>query len=209
MAFVKTRPDLLKPDVQIIGGPGYFPPTVKGSGFSAATVLVSVQSRGHLTLRSPDPTQLPAIYANYFSAEEDLQALVEGVNIVRRLARTKAYAPFYEREEVPGPEIQSVKQLIEFLRSNVQTMFHPVGTCKMGNDAMAVVDQHSRVHKIDNLRIVDASIMPTISSGNTNAPTIMIAEKIAEGLRKARAEPERHPARRHSRTDLSVARAAS
>src|SRR5262245_38241920 len=190
VAFVKTQPNLPKPDVQIIGGPCYFPPTVKGSGFSAATVLVSVQSRGHLTLRSPDPTQHPAIYANYLSAQEDVQALVEGMRIVRRLARTKAYAPFYESEEVPGPAIQRDEQLIEFLRGNVQTMFHAGSTCKMGNDAMAVVDEHSRVHKIDNLRIVDASIMPTITSGNTNAPTIMIAEKIADEFRK-RAELER------------------
>ena len=184
MAFVKTHPDLLKPDIQIIGGPCYFPPTVKGSGFSRATVLVSVQSRGHLTLRSPDPTQHPAIYANYFSAEEDLQALVEGVKLVRRLAQTKAYAPFYEREEIPGPQIQSDEHIIEFLRTSVQTMFHPIGTCKMGNDTMAVVDEHLRVYGIENLRVVDASIMPTIPSGNTNAPTIMIAEKIADEFGK-------------------------
>jgi choline dehydrogenase len=184
MAFVKTRPDLLKPNIQIIGGPCYFPPTVKGSGFSTATVLVSVQSRGHLTLRSPDPTQHPAIYANYLSAEEDLQALVEGVKIVRRLAQTKAYAPFYEREDIPGPQIQRDKQIIEFLRTSVQTMFHTIGTCKMGNDTMAVVDERLRVHKIENLRVVDASIMPTIPSGNTNAPTIMIAEKIADEFGK-------------------------
>jgi choline dehydrogenase len=184
MAFVKTQPDLLKPDIQIIGGPCYFPPTVKGFGFSTATVLVSVQSRGHLTLRSPDPTQHPAIYANYLSAEEDLQTLVEGLKIARRLAQTKAYAPFCEREEIPGPQIQSDKQIIEFLRTNVQTMFHIIGTCKMGNDTMAVVDEHLRVHEIENLRVVDASIMPTIPSGNTNAPTIMIAERIADEFGK-------------------------
>src|SRR5262245_11773386 len=184
MAFVKTKPDLLKPDIQIIGGPCYFPPTVKGSGFSTATVLVAVQSRGYLTLRSADPTLPPAIYADYLSAEEDLQALVEGVKIVRRLAQTKAYAPFYEREEIPGLQIQSDKQIIEFLRTNVQTLFHTIGTCKMGNDAMAVVDEHLRVHEVENLRVVDASIMPTIPSGNTNAPTIMIAEKIADEFGK-------------------------
>ena len=187
MAFVKTRPDLLKPDIQIIGAPCYFLPTVKGikgSGFSIATVQTSVQSRGHLTLRSPDPTQHPAIYANYLSAEEDLQALVEGVKIVRRLAQTKAYAPFYEREEIPGPQFQSDNQIIEFLRTNLQTMFHAIGTCKMGNDVMAVVDERLRVHQIESLRVVDASIMPTIPNGNTNAPTIMIAEKIADEFGK-------------------------
>jgi choline dehydrogenase len=180
MAFVKTRPDLLKPDIQLIGGPGYFPPHGTGSGFSIATVLVSVQSRGHVTLRSPDPTQPPAISANYLSAEADLQALVDGVKLVRRLVQTQAYAPFYEMEDTPGPHIQSDEQIVEFLRTTVQTIFHPVGTCKMGHDAMAVVDEQLRVHGIEGLRIVDASIMPTIPGGNTNAPTIMIAEKIAD-----------------------------
>jgi choline dehydrogenase len=188
VAFVKTHPDLLKPDLQIIGGTGYFPPTVPGSGFSFATILVSVQSRGHLTLRSTDPTQYPAIYANYLSAEEDLQALVDGVKLVRRLAQTQAYAPFYERDDIPGPQIESDEQIIEFLRNAVQTMFHPIGTCKMGHDAMAVVDEQLRVHGIERLRVVDASIMPTIPNGNTNAPTIMIAEKSADELIKKRAE---------------------
>src|SRR5262249_53762210 len=97
-------------------------------------------------------------------------------------------APFYEREEVPGPQIQSDKQIIEFLRTNAQTMFHTIGTCKMGNDTMAVVDEHLRVHQVEGLRVVDASIMPTIPNGNTNAPTIMIAEKFAGEFTKERAE---------------------
>jgi choline dehydrogenase len=117
-------------------------------------------------------------------AMEPLQTLVEGVKTVRRLAQTKAYAPFFEREEIPGLQIQSDKQIIEFLRTNIQTMFHIIGTCKMGNDTMAVVDEHLRVHEIENLRVVDASIMPTIPSGNTNAPTIMIAEKLADEFGK-------------------------
>jgi choline dehydrogenase len=182
IAFVKTRPELLKPDLQIIAGPCYFPSTVRGSGFSIATILISVQSRGHVTLRSPDPTQPPAITANYLSAQADLQALVEGVKLMRRLAQTQAYAPFYEREDIPGPHIQSNEQIIAFLRTSIQTMFHPVGTCKMGHDAMAVVDEQGRVYGIEGLRIVDASIMPTIPNGNTNAPTMMIAEKIADRL---------------------------
>src|SRR5262249_7842559 len=155
------------PDLQIVAGPCYFPPTVRGSGFSIATILVSVQSRGHVTLRSPDPTQPPAFTANYLSAQADLQALVEGVKLMRRLAQTQAYAPFYEREDIPGSHIQSDEQIIAFLRTSIQTMFHPVGTCKMGHDAMAVVDEQGRVYGIEGLRIVDASIMPTIPNGNT------------------------------------------
>ena len=180
MAFVKTRPDLLKPDIQLISGPCYFPPVVQGSGFSIATILVSVQSRGYLTLRSPDPTQHPVVYANYLSAEADLQALVDGVKLARQLAQTQAYAPFYHREDIPGSHIQRDEDLVEFIRNTATTFFHPVGTCKMGHDAMAVVDEQLRVHGIAGLRIVDASIMPTIPGGNTNAPTIMIAEKIAD-----------------------------
>jgi choline dehydrogenase len=180
MAFVKTQPDLPEPNIQIISGPCYFPPTVKGSGFSMATVLVSVQSRGHVALRSTDPTQYPAIYASYLSSEADRRALVDGVKLMRRLARTKAYAPFYEEEEYPGPQAQNDKEIAEFIRNNVQTMYHPVGTCKMGHDAMAVVDEQLRVYGIEGLRVVDASIMPTITHGNTNAPTMMIAEKIAD-----------------------------
>jgi choline dehydrogenase len=182
MAFVKTRPDLLKPDLQIISGPCYFPPVVKGSGFSIATVLVSVQSRGYLTLRSPDPAQHPAVHVNYLSARADLQALVGGVKLARQLARTRAYAPFYDKEDIPGSNIQSDQELVEFVRNTAYTFFHPVGTCQMGRDAMAVVDEQLRVHGMAGLRIVDASIMPTIPGGNTNAPTIMIAEKIADRI---------------------------
>jgi choline dehydrogenase len=96
------------------------------------------------------------------------------------LNQTKAYAPFFEEELYPGPHVRSDNEIVEYIRNHAQTMFHPVGTCKMGHDEMAVVDSQLRVHGIEGLRVVDASIMPTIPNGNTNAPVIMIAEKAAD-----------------------------
>jgi choline dehydrogenase len=181
VAFIKTQHDLPDPDIQMISVPFFFPP-VTGSGYTLVPILTNPQSRGHLTLRSTDPTQYPAIYANYLSSETDLQTLVKGVKLARRLSQTKAFAPFYEVEEIPGPHIQSDKEIVEYIRNNVQSTYHPVGTCKMGHDALAVVDDQLRVHGVEGLRVVDASIMPTIVNGNTNAPVIMIAEKIADQL---------------------------
>lgn len=103
--------------------------------------------------------------------------------MVRRLNQTKAFAPFYQGDAHPGPQVQSDKEMVEFIRNHLQTMYHPVGTCKMGHDDLAVVDEQLCVYDIEGLRVVDASIMPTIVNGNTNAPTIMIAEKIADLLR--------------------------
>lgn len=108
--------------------------------------------------------------------------LVEGVKLARRLAQAKAFAPFYEMETHPGPQTQSDAELVAYIRNNAESIFHPVGTCKMGHDDLAVVDEQLRVHGIEGLRVVDASIMPTIISGNTNAPVIMIAEKAADLL---------------------------
>jgi choline dehydrogenase len=97
-----------------------------------------------------------------------------------KLNQTKAYAPFFEEELYPGPHVRSDNEIVEYIRNHAQTMFHPVGACKMGHDEMAVVDSQLRVHGIEGLRVVDASIMPTIPNGNTNAPVIMIAEKAAD-----------------------------
>src|SRR5215471_17556077 len=104
-------------------------------------------------------------------------------DLARQRAETPFYDPFYEGDAHPGPQIQSSKEMVEFIRNNLQTMFHPVGTCKMGHDDLAVVDEQLRVYGVEGLRVVDASIMPKIVNGNTNAPTIMIAEKIADVLR--------------------------
>ena len=102
------------------------------------------------------------------------------MKLVRRLAQTTSFARYTERETIPGSQVQSDAQIVEFLRENVRTISHPVGTCKMGHDEMAVVDEQLRVRGVEGLRVVDASIMPIIPHGNTNAPTIMIAEKVAD-----------------------------
>ncbi len=109
-----------------------------------------------------------------------MQVLVEGVKIARKLGEARAFAPFRDVETHPGPQVQSDEEIAEYIREYVETIYHPVGTCKMGNDSMAVVDAHLRVRGVEGLRVIDASIMPTVVGGNTNAPTIMIAEKAAD-----------------------------
>ncbi len=180
-AFVKTQQNLLEPNIQILFLPYFYPPET-GNGYTHLIILGTLQSRGHVTLRSTDPTQHPAIYANYLSSETDLQALVEGVKLARRLGHAKAFAPFYEGDAYAGPQIQSEKEIIEYIRSHVQPMYHPGGTCKMGHDDLAVVDEQLHVRGVEGLRVVDASIMPTLPNGNINAAVIMIAEKAADLL---------------------------
>jgi choline dehydrogenase len=124
------------------------------------------------------------IQVGYFTHEADQQVLVEGVKLARRLARTKAFDPFRGAEVWPGPQAQSDEAIAEHIINNFQTCYHPVGTCKMGHDPMAVVDARLRVRGVKRLRVVDASIMPVIVSGNTNAPTIMIAEKAADLIKE-------------------------
>jgi len=186
-AFVGSRPDVPAPDLQLLFGPLYYlehgfrhPP---GHGFSIGPTLIRPESLGRITLRSADPLAPPAIQPNYFAADADLRAMMEGVKLARRIGEAKAFAPYRGREVEPGPEVRSDAELAEFLRRRIETLYHPVGTCKMGNDSMAVVDAQLRVRSLEGLRVVDASVMPTIIGGNTNAPTIMIAEKAADLIR--------------------------
>jgi choline dehydrogenase len=180
VAFVKTQSNLPEPDIQLLYCPFFLFPSVAGQGYTFTIVMVNVQSRGHLILRSTDPTQPPAIFANYLDHEEDRQTLVRGIKLARRLNQTAAFAQFADVEALPGSQVQSDTEMVEYVRTNSRTIFHPVGTCKMGHDAMAVVDEQLLVRGVEGLRVVDASIMPTVSHGNTNAPTIMIAEKTAD-----------------------------
>jgi choline dehydrogenase len=182
-AFVKTRSALLEPDLQLILAPFFLPP-VQGNGYTMVVVLVTPKSRGRIRLRSSDPTVYPAIYANYLAQPEDGERLMKGIQLARRLNRTKALADLYQAEVYPAAQLQRADELAEV----VQTFFHPVGTCKMGHDALAVVDERLRVRGTSGLRVVDASIMPMIVNGNTNAATIMIAEKAAD-LIKATIRP--------------------
>jgi choline dehydrogenase len=186
--FVRTKPDLRVPDLQLLFGPAYFlnhgftkPP---GHGFTTGPTLLRPRSRGCITLRSPDPLEPPVIQPNYLADGADLQLLTEGIRLARRIVRAKAFDPFRGAELCPGPQAQSDEAIREHIRSTAETLYHPVGTCKMGDDPMAVVDDRLRVRGLEGLRIADASIMPTVIGGNTNAPTMMIAEKAADMIKE-------------------------
>jgi choline dehydrogenase len=141
-------------------------------------------SRGHVRIRNPDPSVAPAISLNYLSTDEDCAAAVEGLKFTRRIMAQAPLARFQPKELKPGPDIVTDEDLLDAARDLGTTIFHPVGTCKMGSDPNSVVDDRLAVHGIDRLRVIDASIMPEITAGNTNAPTVMIAEKGAEFIRE-------------------------
>lgn len=187
-AFVRTRANLPAPDLQILFGPAYYVnhglERRKEHCFGFGPTLIRPESRGSVSLRSANPFDAPAIRPNYLSTEHDVRVMVEGVRRSREIANTKAFKPYRGAELHPGSKIATTEQVADFLRANMQTLYHPVGTCKMGSDAMAVVDQRLRVRGIEGLRVADASVMPRIISGNTNAPAIMIAEKAADMIRE-------------------------
>ncbi len=186
-AFVTIRSSAPAPDLQLHFAPVFFVDhgltRPEGHGFTIGPTLLTPRSRGRITLRSADPFAAPAIDPRYLSEAEDVAMLVEGLALCRRLAATRALAPFRGPETLPGPAVQGEAALAAYVRDRSQTLYHPVGTCRMGHDATAVVDPFLRVHGVQRLRVVDASIMPTITRGNTNAPTVMIAEKAADILR--------------------------
>lgn len=187
--FLKTRPDLSMPDLQFHFSPGWSVGfgvnRPEGHGFAIWPALVLPESRGYLKLRSPDPQEPPLIQPNYLASQADMEVLVKGVKIARRLAQTKAFAPFIGEAIKPGPAVQSEKDICEYIRSNASTVYHPVGACKMGVDPLAVVDPQLRVYGVQGLRVADGSIMPSIVNGNTNAPIIMIGEKLADMIKAA------------------------
>jgi choline dehydrogenase len=147
------------------------------SAFTASVFQLRPQSRGRIELKSPDPYAYPAIHPNYLATTADRRAAVDGVSIARRLCATRAMRPFVAEELLPGPAVQDDDALLEAAGALAHSMRHPVGSCRMGTDTQAVVDPRLRVHGVAGLRVVDASVMPTITSGDTDAPTIMIAEK--------------------------------
>lgn len=184
--FVKIRAGDA-PDLQFHVGPfilqahGFGPVSpFDRHGFTISPGLLRPRSVGEITLAAPDPLAPPRIQPNYGADPGDLTVLVEGVKLARTIARTPAFDPYRGQELTPGPQVVSDDDLLEFVRDSAETIYHPVGTCKMGRDPLAVVDPQLRVHGLSGLRVVDASIMPEIVGGNTNAPTIMIAEKAAD-----------------------------
>ncbi|MHC4709184.1 MAG: GMC family oxidoreductase [Planctomycetota bacterium] len=149
------------------------------------TCLMDVESRGSVRLSSKDPEDDPVVNPNYLSAQRELDIMIQGIRFTRSLARTRALEAFGLQEELlPGPEVRSAGELASYVRGSVETCFHPAGTCRMGTDEDAVVDPMLRVRGLEGLRIVDASIMPSLINGNTNGPTIMIAEKAADLIRQ-------------------------
>ena len=146
-------------------------------GLTASVCNLRPESRGAVTLKSPDPKEAPAIAPNYLSTPADRQVAVDAIRLTRRIVGAPAMRPYAPEEVLPGDAMQTDEDLVKGAGDIGTTIFHPVGTCKMGGDPQAVVSDRLKVHGLDNLRVIDASIMPTVTSGNTNSPTIMIAEK--------------------------------
>lgn len=208
-AFTRSGPAVRRPDIQFhmqplsADKPGEGPH--KFSAFTASVCQLRPESRGCVRIKSADPLQHPSIQPNYLSTELDRRVAVAGIKVARRIAAAPALAPQLTEEFVPGARYRSDDELLEAARLFSQTIYHPTSTCRMGRDRLAVVDERLRVHGTEGLRVVDASVMPEIVSGNTNAPTIMIAEKAAdmilEDARRATAlEPRKEPSGREAAT---------
>jgi choline dehydrogenase len=153
------------------------------SGFTMSICQLRPESRGHLRIRSTDPFEPPEMQPNYLSTELDRRTAVAGMKAARAIAASAAMKPYVKREVKPGPDATNDADLLEFCRNNGATIFHPTGTCRMGSDPLAVVDARLRVIGTTGLRVVDCSVMPTLVSGNTNAPAVMVAEKAADMIR--------------------------
>jgi choline dehydrogenase-like flavoprotein len=188
--FVKSTPDQSVPDLQFHFTPARLDghahtlrsalSTLWGHGYALHVCPLHPASRGRIGLNSGDPAAAPLIEPHYLSEPSDLAMLIKGVRAARRVLAAPAFDPYRGEEIFPGSGVQSDRQIEQFIRRKAETIYHPIGTCKMGHDAMAVVDDTLKVHGIDGLRVVDASIMPLLIGGNTNAPTMMIAERAAD-----------------------------
>jgi 4-pyridoxate dehydrogenase len=194
-AFIKSGPDVQLPDIQLIfraiplGAGPYFPPFKQAfaDGFGCRAILLRPKSRGEIKLSSADPGVPPRIHQNFFATDDDLATLRAGLRSTRELARQSALKPFVEAEIAPGPDKTSDADIDAHIFATALTAHHPIGTCKMGpaDDASAVVGSDLRVHGLDALRVVDASVMPDLVGGMINAPVIMIAERGADIVRAA------------------------
>ena len=183
-AFVRTRPGLKRPDAQL-----YFinfSTARRGgvlhpwSGFTLSVSQLQVESRGSVRIKSSDPRAAPAIRYNYLATENDRRVMVEGLKLIRRIAAAAPLSGYVVREEFPGAAVQTDDELLDVVRQTGETVFHPTSSCRMGTDERSVVDSHLRVRGLQGLRVVDASIMPAVVSGNTNAAVIAVAEKAAD-----------------------------
>ncbi|HEY5411250.1 MAG TPA: GMC oxidoreductase, partial [Caulobacteraceae bacterium] len=190
-AQVRTRPELERPDMQIFFNPSrmdarpWFPglQPMQEDQINALAVLLHPDSRGWMTLRSADPRDAPKIFLNLFAECSDVAAIIKGLRIARQVFQTEPLASLVAEEVMPGMQVQTDAEFEAYLKKVCLVSHHPVGTCKMGHDPMSVVDPQLRVHGTLGLRVADASIMPTVPGGNTNAPSIMVGEKAADLIR--------------------------
>ena len=186
--FARTRPELASADIKCSCSPFSADRPQDGlhrwSGFTMIVYQLRPESRGRIELKSANPADPPAVYPNYLATPTDQQTIVAGLKLLRRIAERPQIQRFIAAEFQPGPAVESEEELLAYARQRGGTVYHPTSTCKMGVDAMAVVDPELRVHGLVGLRVADASIMPTVVSGNTNAATIMIGERAADMVRQ-------------------------
>ena len=186
--FLKTREDLATPDIQFHIQPWSADSPAEGphkfSAFTSSVCQLRPESRGHLELASANPKDYPLIHPNYLATPLDQQTMVAGVKIARQIAETDPLKSSITSEHAPGADAQSDEDLLEWVRNTSTTIYHPTGTCRMGQDDSAIVDERLRVKGVSNLRVADCSIMPTLVSGNTNAPAMMIGEKLSDMIRE-------------------------
>jgi choline dehydrogenase-like flavoprotein len=186
-AFVRSRPGLPAPDIQFHFAPAYFvdhgAAEFDGHALTLGPVLIAPRSRGHLRLASADPSVKPRIVTNTLAERDDVEALVAGMRLAREIVATEPLRSVVRRELFPGDAVRDDADLEADLRRRVELLYHPVGTCRMGTDPCAVVDGQLRVNGVEGLRVADASIIPLIPGGNTNAPAIMIGERAADLIR--------------------------
>lgn len=184
--YIKSQTGIDRPDLQLLFIPLLVDESGQASeqphGFQVAASLLRSNSRGKIELKSSRPSDPPSIVFNYLESALDYEELRCGIEKTREIFRTDAFIPYVGNEITPGVSVSKNRQLDLFIRQSLRSTKHPCGTCRMGQDDSSVVDHQGRVHGVNALRVVDASIMPDITSGNTNAPTIMIAEKIADHL---------------------------
>jgi len=185
-AFLKTAEQLDAPDIQLHFLPLLYDDSGRNlkllsqSGYSCHVCVLRPKSRGHMTLRSPDPAAPPRIELNFFDHPDDRKTMVDGIRIARKILAAPSFDDYRGAELNPGADAKSDEDILARAKEKLGLVYHPVGTCKMGHDDMAVVDDTLKVHGLESLRVVDASIMPTLIGGNTNAPTMVIAEKAAD-----------------------------
>jgi choline dehydrogenase-like flavoprotein len=188
--FLKTSPELDKPDIQLHFLPLLYDDSgrdlklMSHKGYSCHVCVLRPKSTGTVSLRSANPADPPRIDLNFLKHEDDRRTLVEGIRVARRILAAPAFDDYRAEELSPGPGKESDEEILAAAKRRLGLVYHPVGTCKMGNDEMAVVDARLRVRGLQGLRVVDASIMPTLIGGNTNAPAMVIAEKAADLIRE-------------------------